>query len=82
MVASRSILLPIGAAILGASSVLADQSTCSLDNKCPESAPCCSRKFVSLIIMASHFFDNAVAPPKFLACPRLFCFTACETYLH
>lgn len=45
MVFSRSILLSIGAALFGVSSVLAAQTTCSLDNKCPEDAPCCSREF-------------------------------------
>ncbi|TPX18396.1 uncharacterized protein E0L32_011702 [Thyridium curvatum] len=38
-------VLPVGAALLGcASTVLAaDQPTCSLTQKCPESAPCCSQ---------------------------------------
>ncbi|KAK3681079.1 concanavalin A-like lectin/glucanase domain-containing protein [Podospora appendiculata] len=37
-------LLPVGAALLGASSVLAaDIPTCSLSKLCPESAPCCSQ---------------------------------------
>ncbi|KJR81897.1 cell wall glucanase (Utr2) [Sporothrix schenckii 1099-18] len=38
-------LLPIGVALIGATSVLAADSipTCSLTQKCPESAPCCSQ---------------------------------------
>ncbi|GAB1321029.1 putative glycosidase CRH2 [Madurella fahalii] len=37
-------LLPLGAALLGATTVLAqDPPSCSLDNKCPEEAPCCSQ---------------------------------------
>ncbi|KAL2123679.1 hypothetical protein VTJ04DRAFT_44 [Mycothermus thermophilus] len=37
-------LLPLGAALLGASAVLAqDPPTCSLDKKCPKEAPCCSQ---------------------------------------
>lgn len=61
----QSILVPIVAAILGlgASSVQTvlaqDQATCSLASKCPESAPCCSRKFPS-----SSLF------PLFGICPR------------
>ncbi|KAK9423844.1 putative Concanavalin A-like lectin/glucanase domain-containing protein [Seiridium unicorne] len=37
-------LLPVGIALLGASSVLADgAATCSLESKCPEETPCCSQ---------------------------------------
>ncbi|KAL1858127.1 hypothetical protein VTK73DRAFT_7931 [Phialemonium thermophilum] len=36
-------LLPIGVTILGATTVLADQPTCSLTQKCPKEAPCCSQ---------------------------------------
>ncbi|KAK4098880.1 glycoside hydrolase family 16 protein [Parathielavia hyrcaniae] len=37
-------LLPLGAVLLGATTVLAaDIPTCSLDKKCPEEAPCCSQ---------------------------------------
>ncbi|KAK4120266.1 glycoside hydrolase family 16 protein [Parathielavia appendiculata] len=37
-------LLPLGAALLGATTVLAaDIPTCSLEKKCPEEAPCCSQ---------------------------------------
>ncbi|CCC11383.1 unnamed protein product [Sordaria macrospora k-hell] len=41
----RSTVLALGAAaLLGAGTVLADDiPTCSLDKKCPESAPCCSQ---------------------------------------
>lgn len=39
----RSVVL---AALLGASSVLATK--CSLENKCPEDSPCCSREFDQL----------------------------------
>ncbi|KAK3954534.1 concanavalin A-like lectin/glucanase domain-containing protein [Pseudoneurospora amorphoporcata] len=41
----RSTVLALGAAaLLGAGNVLADDiPTCSLDKKCPESAPCCSQ---------------------------------------
>ncbi|EOO02869.1 putative cell wall glucanase protein [Phaeoacremonium minimum UCRPA7] len=36
--------LPLGAALLGASTVLAaDQAQCSLDKKCPKETPCCSQ---------------------------------------
>ncbi|KAM0321414.1 hypothetical protein ACHAQA_010130 [Verticillium albo-atrum] len=38
--------LTVGAALFGAAAVLAQsskQATCSLENKCPESAPCCSQ---------------------------------------
>ncbi|TEA14551.1 putative glycosidase crf2 [Colletotrichum sidae] len=39
-----SSLLPLAAALLGASTILAaDIPTCSLSKKCPESAPCCSQ---------------------------------------
>lgn len=37
-------LIPLGAALLGALPVLAeDQQTCGLDNRCPEDTPCCSQ---------------------------------------
>jgi len=37
-------LLPLGAALLGATAVLADSPpTCSLTQKCPKEAPCCSQ---------------------------------------
>ncbi|KAL2158139.1 hypothetical protein VTH06DRAFT_4707 [Thermothelomyces fergusii] len=37
-------LLQLGAALLGATAVLADgPPTCSLDKKCPKEAPCCSQ---------------------------------------
>ncbi|KAK0736437.1 concanavalin A-like lectin/glucanase domain-containing protein [Apiosordaria backusii] len=37
-------LLPLGVALLGATSVLAvEPPSCSLDKKCPEEAPCCSQ---------------------------------------
>ncbi|KAH6612247.1 concanavalin A-like lectin/glucanase domain-containing protein [Chaetomium sp. MPI-SDFR-AT-0129] len=40
----RSLLTLGAAALLGATAVLADDiPTCSLDKKCPESAPCCSQ---------------------------------------
>lgn len=39
-------LLPLGAALLGATAVLAQNppAECGLDKKCPEEAPCCSRE--------------------------------------
>ena len=40
-------LLALGAALLGASTVLAQ--TCSLSQKCPKEAPCCSRTSPSQI---------------------------------
>ncbi|KUI65472.1 putative glycosidase crf2 [Cytospora mali] len=39
----RSTLLPIGAALLGVSSVLADSTSCGSGNLCPEDSPCCSQ---------------------------------------
>ncbi|KAK4154930.1 concanavalin A-like lectin/glucanase domain-containing protein [Chaetomidium leptoderma] len=37
-------LLPLGAALLGATAVLAvDPPSCALDKKCPQEAPCCSQ---------------------------------------
>ncbi|OTB07915.1 glycoside hydrolase family 16 protein [Hypoxylon sp. CI-4A] len=39
----RSIPAMALAALLGASTVLADAVTCSLDKKCPEESPCCSQ---------------------------------------
>ncbi|KAJ9150881.1 Glycoside hydrolase family 16 protein [Pleurostoma richardsiae] len=38
----RRTILPLGAALLGASLVAAD-TTCSLENRCPEETPCCSQ---------------------------------------
>ncbi|KAK3339758.1 concanavalin A-like lectin/glucanase domain-containing protein [Lasiosphaeria hispida] len=38
----RSLLL-LGTALLGATAVLAEPPTCSLTQKCPEEAPCCSQ---------------------------------------
>ncbi len=38
-------LLSLGAALLGATAVLAaDIPTCGLDKRCPKEAPCCSRE--------------------------------------
>ncbi|KAK0704438.1 glycoside hydrolase family 16 protein [Lasiosphaeris hirsuta] len=36
-------LLPLGIALLSATSVLAEPPACSLTQKCPEEAPCCSQ---------------------------------------
>ena len=38
-------ILPLGVALLGVTSVLAEPPTCALDKKCPKEAPCCGRKF-------------------------------------
>lgn len=38
-------LVSLGAALLGATAVLAvDPPSCGLDKKCPKEAPCCSRE--------------------------------------
>ncbi len=43
-------LLPLGAALLGATTVLAaDPPSCSLSQKCPKEAPCCSRELELLL---------------------------------
>ncbi|KAK1751441.1 concanavalin A-like lectin/glucanase domain-containing protein [Echria macrotheca] len=36
-------IIPLGVALLGATSVLADPPSCALDKKCPKEAPCCSQ---------------------------------------
>jgi len=42
----------LGAALLGAASVLAaDPPSCSLDKKCPKEMPCCSRKSPELLYL-------------------------------
>lgn len=66
MVRSR---LPVGVALtLGAWTVLADQPSCSLTQKCPQDSPCCSRMSLthshSLSVVRSSL--PLLTPPAFL----------------
>lgn len=52
--------LPVGAILLGAVSVRAEIATCSLEKKCPEETPCCSREY-SLDIQMSWYLNDTIA---------------------
>ena len=62
-------LLALGTALLGASTVLAQQ-TCSLSQKCPKEAPCCSRKSPVPIPNLRPPAVRRVAAGAWCCCPR------------